>query len=547
MSVTQTPWHLASVFESLADAVPDRIASIHGTNRRTYRAFEDRAARLATALAGMGVGHETKVALLMRNCPEYKEAQFAIFKNRGISINVNFRYKGEELLYLLSDSDSVIVVFQDEFHDVLAEIAADLPGVRAFIRVGDASDGGVGKGLSGLHDFETLIATHGPAPRIDRSPRDTVINYTGGTTGLPKGVMIDQEASVRLYCFGYEFYGLPTPQTTADLVAAATGLAKAGTAPVCLVCVPYIHNTGSGVGHTMTTLMGGTVVTLTGKSFDPAEVLSTILRERVTQLVIVGDAIAKPLLLEIEARERAGEPCDLSSLRLIASAGVMWSKEVKQAFLDRGDTTLIDFFGATEGGMGMSRSSRTEPPTTAKFRARPSVKLLDDDGNEIPWGSGRPGRFAARENIPFGYYKSEERTNAAFRTFGGVRYSVPGDYGFIAADGEMTVLGRGSSCINTGGEKVFAEEVESVVKRHDAVLDCLVIGVPDDRFGSAVAALVAPKPGVRIESDELADFVRSVLSGYKVPKYFIEVPGVQRGPNGKPDYQWAKAAAGIAA
>lgn len=528
-----TEWHLASVFERIADSIPDHVASIHGSQRRTYREFEDRAARLATALAAMGVGHETKVALCLRNCPEYKEAQFATFKLRGVTINVNYRYQSEELLHLLDDSDAEIVIFQREFADRITQIRDRLPKLRFLIQVGgDVRSPDVA-------DFESLIAENAPAARIVRSPEDLVINYTGGTTGLPKGVMINQEASVRLYTFGYEFYGLPTPVTVDELVRDATDLARSGAAPVCLVCVPYMHNTGSGVGHTLTTVMGGTVITLVSPSFDPAEALDIIERERVSQLVIVGDAIAKPLLIEIRNRELAGRAPDLSSLRLIASAGVMWTKEVKQALLDRQDMVLIDFFGATEGGMGMSRASRSEPPGTARFRARPNVKLLDDDGVEIPWGSDRSGRFAATGNIPFGYYKSAEKTAATFLTFNGVRYSVPGDHGFISADGEMTVLGRGSSCINTGGEKVFAEEVEAVIKRHDSVLDCLVVGVEDERYGAAVAALVSLKPGQRASGRALADFVRGQLAGYKVPRRFIFVDEVQRAPNGKPDYQWA--------
>lgn len=533
-------WHLASVFEQIADRIPDQTASLHKGRRRTYREFEDRAARLAAALSGLGVEHETKVALCMRNCPEYKEAQFATFKLRGVAVNVNYRYLQDELVHLLGDADAEILIFQRQFADRIGRVRDRLPKLRVLIQVDDGS----GHDLADALDLEALIAAGEPAPRIERSPSDLVINYTGGTTGLPKGVMIDQEASVRLYTFGYEFYGLPTPSTVDELVEAATGLARSGQAPVCLVCVPYMHNTGSGVGHTMTTIMGGTVITLASGSFDPAEALDLIQAERVTQLVIVGDAIAKPLIMEIRDREARGEACDLSSLRLIASAGVMWTKEVKQALLDRQDMTLIDFFGATEGGMGMSLSNRSEPPGTARFKARPNIKLLDDDGSELPWGTGKAGRFAATGNVPFGYYKSPEKTAATFLTIDGVRYSVPGDYGFISADGEMTVLGRGSSCINTGGEKVFAEEVETVIKRDEGVFDCLVVGVPDPKYGASVTALVSLKPGVTASGRGLAEVVRGRLAGYKVPRRFIFVDEVKRGPNGKPDYDWAATAAG---
>ncbi len=532
-------WHLASVFELIADAVPQQTAFVHGPVRWSWRDFDDRSARIAGALNHFGATIDTKVALYLHNCPEYKEVQYAAAKVRGVVINVNYRYLEDELIYILDNSDSEVLFFHRKFSERVAAIRDRLPKIKHYVQVDDGST----LSLAGAQAYEALIADHAPAARIQRSSKDTVINYTGGTTGMPKGVMYDHEASTRLYLFGYEFYDMPTPQTIDELLVAVKDLVATGTAPVCLVCVPFMHGTGNGVGHTMTALMGGTVVLLENISFDPHEAWRLVERERVTQLVIVGDAIAKPLLNALISAEAEGKPYDVSSLRLIASAGVMWTREVKEGLLHYADLKLIDFFGSSEGGMGMSVATRTQMPQTAQFLARPNTKLLDEDGKEIPRGSQQVGRLAATGNIPYGYYKDPEKSARTFLHFDNVRYSVPGDYATIDANGRITVLGRGSGCINTGGEKVFAEEVEEVLKRHNDVYDCLVVGIPDTRFGQAVAALVSPTPGTRPDPETLRVYVRKHLSGYKVPKKVRVVDEVRRAPNGKADYEWAKAEA----
>lgn len=532
-------WHLASVFERIADAVPEQTAFVQGPVRWSWRDYDDRAARIASALHTFGATKDTKIALYLHNCPEYKELQYAAAKVRSVVINVNYRYLEDELIYILDNSDSEILFFHRKFAERVAAIRDRLPKTRHYVQV---DDGNLAS-LDGAHDYNALIAANPPAARVYRSSKDMVINYTGGTTGMPKGVMYDHEASTRLYLFGYEFYDMQTPQTIDELLVAVNGLVAMGKAPVCLVCVPFMHGTGNGVGHTMTALMGGTVVLLENISFDPHEAWRLVERERVTQLVIVGDAIAKPLLNALIDAEIAGKPYDVSSLKLIASAGVMWTREVKEGLLKYADLKLIDFFGSTEGGMGMSVATRTQLPQTAQFLARPNTKLLDDNGKEIPRGSQQMGRLAATGNIPYGYYKDPEKTARTFLHFENVRYSVPGDYATIDANGKITVLGRGSSCINTGGEKVFAEEVEEVLKRHGDVYDCLVVGVPDPRFGQAVAALISLTPGAKPDPEALRAYVRKHLSGYKVPKMVRVVPEVRRAPNGKADYEWAKAEA----
>jgi fatty-acyl-CoA synthase len=531
-------WHLATVFERICDSIPDQTAMVHGRWRLTYRDFDQRAGRLAAALETLGVGADVNVALYMHNCPQYKETEFAAAKIRGTVINVNYRYLEDELVYLLETSTSEVLVFQSRFAERVAAIRNRLR-VRHFIQIDD----GDAEPLDWALDYETLIRNHPPAPRRARPPSDGLITFTGGTTGMPKGVVYTHENTLKLYTFGYEFYGLPTPATTSELLSAVTDLVADGAAPVCLVTVPYMHGTGSGVGHTMTTLMGGTVITMEGRSFDAHEAWSLVEAERVTQLVIVGDAIARPLLDALREAKAKGRPYDIASVRLIASAGVMWTKEIKRGLLDFADMKLIDFFGSTEGGMGMSVATRAEQPETAHFRARPGTKLLDDAGQEIPWGAGRVGRLAATGAIPHEYYKDPARTAQTFLRFGGVLYSVPGDYATIDADGVITVLGRGSACINSGGEKVFAEEVEEAIKRHESVYDCIVVGVPDARWGQSVAAVVSLRPGRHVEAEALREHVHRQLSGYKAPRTIVFVDEVRRAPNGKADYRWASAAA----
>jgi fatty-acyl-CoA synthase len=535
-----TGWHFASVWEQIADAVPDRTALVHGDTRRSWAAYDERAARLATALSGAGIGPDSKVGLYAYNCPEYLEAQYAIFKVRGAAINVNYRYNGDELVYLLENSDSEALVFEAGFRDRIAAIRERLPRLKCLIQIGD---GGDGPPLDGAVDYEAAIADSRPMARIPRFPDDVYMLYTGGTTGMPKGVMYRHTDLCGGLLLGYDFRRIPRPENAGQLARRVRELGAAGAAPVSLVACPLMHGTGMWVGAMIAMGLGGSVVTVPGRHFDADALWEAVVRERVTDITIVGDAFAKPMLAALIRAEQAGTPYDLSSLKWILSSGVMWTEPVKRALLERADMTLVDAMGSTEGSMGTSLTTRQNVSATAKFKLNPTSKVFDENDEEVKPGSGQIGRIANGGFVPIGYFKDEKKSAETFREIGGARYSLPGDYATVEADGTITLLGRGSACINTGGEKVFPEEVEEAVKSHSAVYDCLVVGVPDDVYGERVTAVVSLRPAQTASGDEITAAAREKLAGYKLPRSLILVEEVRRAANGKPDYAWAGAVA----
>jgi fatty-acyl-CoA synthase len=294
-------------------------------------------------------------------------------------------------------------------------------------------------------------------------------------------------------------------------------------------------------------VLGGLVVTIREDHFDPDALWGVVAREQVSDLVIVGDAFAKPMLAALRRASDAGQSPDLSKLKRILSSGVMFSREVKEGLLELADVTILDVMGSTEGGMGSSVTSRASPPgETARFMPSPGVKVFDAEGREVTPGSGEVGMVASTGGAQVGYYKDETKTAATFREIDGVRYSFPGDFAKIAADGSLILLGRGSVCINTGGEKVYPEEVEEALKAHPDVFDCLVVGVPDPRFGERVTAVMSLREGGVLDEACLLDFARTRVAGYKLPRRLVVVDWVQRAPNGKADYKWAKSVAATA-
>ncbi|HVM40941.1 MAG TPA: acyl-CoA synthetase [Acidimicrobiia bacterium] len=530
----------ATYWEAIADALPDKTALVHGDVRRTWAEFDDRAARLAAGLAELGVGHDSKVAFYLYNCSEYMELAYACFKLRAVHVNVNYRYVEDELLYLLDNSDAKVLVFHGALGDRVANVRDQAPGLKAVVQVDDGSPA-----LDGALAYEDVIAGHDPAPRIERSGDDLYFLYTGGTTGMPKAVMWRQEA-----LFGatmpaaYLLRGVaPMPETPEDAARAAVSLHELGNAAVHLPASPLMH--GTGFFTTLQTMTGGgACVTLTDRSFDPHELWQTVQREKVSTIAIVGDAFAKPMVRALEEAEAKDDAYDLSSVQLIISSGVMWTAPVKQALLDRGSMLLYDSLGASEGvGFAASISAPGAEVTTAKFSVGEHATVITDDGREVEHGSGEIGMLAVSGPIPSGYYKDEAKTAGTFKEIGGKKWSIPGDFATIEADGTITLLGRGSVCINTGGEKVYPEEVEEAVKAHPAVADCNVVGVPDEKWGEAVTAVVALQPGVAADEEELLAAVREHLAGFKRPKHLIVVDEIMRGPAGKADYKWARALA----
>ncbi|MCZ6709418.1 MAG: acyl-CoA synthetase [Gammaproteobacteria bacterium] len=524
----------ASAWEAITDAVPDRIALISKDVQRSWAEYDDRAARIAAVLDANDLGENSKVGLYLHNCNEYLEAQYAAFKIGGCPINVNYRYKADELVYLLDNSDAEAVVYQGCYAMRIWEIRDRLPKVKAYIQLDDGTE----SLLDGSLDFEACIGGNAPMPRVVRDPAAVYMLYTGGTTGLPKGVMYPGgEFCYFLAAMGATGRGVTPPQNV-DELAAYVG--EIDDPPISLVACPLMHGTGMWLGSMGPLLSGGTVVTTPKLGLDPDLIWSLVKQHAVTDLTIVGDAFARPLLVALDEAQGRGNPHDLGSLKQIISSGVMWSREIKEGLLRHHDMVLVDAMGSTEGGMGSSVTTRESTAETAKFQLSEGVRVIADDGREVEPGSGEIGKIASSGLVPLGYYKDPEKSAETFREIDGKRYSFPGDYATVEADGSISLLGRGNACINTAGEKVFPEEVEEAVKRHPDVFDCLVVGVPDERFGEKVVAVASLHEGRQSDEVQVIDFTREQLAGYKLPKQVLIVDTVQRAPNGKADYQWAK-------
>jgi fatty-acyl-CoA synthase len=528
-------WNFASVWESVADALGERIALVQGARRRTWRELDDRAARLAAALAGAGLGPDAKVASYLYNGNEYLEGLFATFKMRGVPVNVNYRYLEDELVYLLDNSDAEALLFHASLGERVARVRDRAPRVKLWIEVDDG-----GPHADFAVPYEDLLGAHDPMPRHERSGDDLYFLYTGGTTGMPKGVMwrcedlwgVLSEAT-------YTLAGRQRPTRAADAGAVAKSIVDEGRDVAHVPASPLMHGTGAFTTF-QSMFVGGRIVTLEGRHFDPHELWQVVARERVTQMAIVGDAFAKPMLRALEEAEEAGAPYDLSSLQLVISSGVIWSAEVKRELMRRGAFLCFDSLGSSEGvGMANAITAPGAETATAKFSIGPHAKVFREDGTEVTPGSGEVGMVAVGGHIPLGYYKDEAKTTATFRTIAGRRWSVPGDFARVDADGTIVLLGRGSVVINSGGEKVYPEEVEEAVKRHPAVADCLVVGVADERFGEAVTAVVSLREGRSATAADVAGALDG-LARFKHPRRYVFVPEVARAPNGKADYKWAR-------
>ncbi|MEN9315890.1 MAG: hypothetical protein RIS35_2283 [Pseudomonadota bacterium] len=526
-------WNYGDLFDGLARVVPpDRPALIHGDRSISWGEMTRRTNNLAAALLADGARPDDKIALYLRNHPAYLEATIAGFKARQVHVNVNYRYAADEVRYILDNSDATTVVFAREFSPLVTQIRDRLPGVRRWLVVDDGSD----VAPPGLATSFDLLADTGPGTPLDiaRSPSDLFFIYTGGTTGMPKGVMWTQDALRR---------ALISPalveQVPQDLEDHLRIVCETGQGPVNLPACPLMHGTGllSGISALVG---GGTVVTLPSAHFDADELWQVVERHRADQLIIVGDAFAKPML---RALDEAPGRRDVSSVLAIISSGTMWSMEVKQGMLRHmPQATLLDSFGSSEAvGFGLSIMTADGLVQTAKFAIGEDVRVFAPDDREVVPGSGEAGIIARCGAIPQGYYKDPAKTAATYRTIGGVRYAMPGDHCTVEADGTITLLGRGSGCINTAGEKVFPEEVEEVLKQHPDVEDALVVGLPDEKWGQAVTAVVELAEGAVFDEAALRAHVRARLAGYKAPKRVIPVGRMFRAPNGKADYKGAQA------
>lgn len=538
--------HFATLFEALADAVREDEALVHGTQRVRWSDYDDGAARFATFLRSYGVAAGDRVALYLFNGPEYLTAQYGVFKERCVPVNVNYRYLDDELLYLLDNSDSRVLVYHASLGERLARVRerALAVGVRAFVEVEDRPQSGQGEvTVPGASRWAEVLRGHEPAPRIARSGDDRYLLYTGGTTGMPKGVVFRTADFLQRLFGGWVYRGWEPPKGPDDVVPSALAHRAAGDRRVSIPACPLMHGTGMWLGAFYAHLMGGSVVTLEGRSFDADELWRTAEREQADAVTIVGDAFARPMLAALDAAVSDGRPYDLSAMRVIQSSGVMWSAEVQEGLLRHLDVRLADSMGSTEVGMARRIVWRGMPVTTAAFQPLTTTKVFTEDGREVTPGSGEVGRVAAGGFVPLEYHKDPEKSAATFPVIDGVRYAIAGDMAIVDADGRVVLLGRGSNCINTAGEKVFPEEVEEAVKRHPEVADCLVVGVPDERFGERVVAVASLHPGARLDAPALLDDLRTRLAHYKLPRAVHLVPTVHRAPNGKADYVWARAVA----
>ena len=526
----------ASLWEAISDIVPDNKALICGGESRTWREFDDRAARIASILKEHGLGPDSKVGIYAHNSNEYLEAQYGIFKIRGCPVNVNYRYKADELIYLLDNADAEAVFYQGCYAARIWEIRRELPKVKLYIQIDDGTESLLDRAI----DFERSIRDASPMDRIERDENEIYMLYTGGTTGMPKGVMYEHGRFIRAMSAAVAQLGLPLPNSVEDVSHAVKLIQEQGLSPISLAACPLMHGTGMWLGCFVPLLQGGTVVTIDKLGLDPHLLWGEVESNKVTSVVIVGDAFARPMLDALDDAKATKRPYDIQSVKQIVSSGVMWSSEVKEGLLGHHDMTLIDTMGSTEGGMGSSVSSRGSTSETAKFQLSAGVKVFDDDFNEITAETGGTGRLATSGLVPVGYYKDPVKSAATFIEVAGTRYSFPGDYATVEQDGSITLLGRGSNCINTAGEKVYPEEVEEAVKRHPDIEDCLVIGIQDDRFGQRVVAVASLREGGQVEPIDLIDFTREHLAGYKLPKQVLITEEVRRAPNGKADYKWAK-------
>lgn len=528
-------WNFADAWEILAERFAAEPAIFHGSVERSWDEFDRRACALARFLLDAGLERQDKVAQYCRNRPEYLESVFACFKGSLVPVNTNFRYGEEELAYLFDDSDTRAVVFDSEFADTCSKLRARLPEVRAWVCVGAAcpdwavSYDAVAEPVSSAQHRHTM-------PPWGRSGADIYLLYTGGTTGLPKGVMWAQHD---LFEMLERQYGR-TPPEVPDVAAYLGRLAGAG--PRVVVGPPLMHGTAS--WFAMATLsLGGSVATLVAPRFDALEMLEVLVMRRAKGLCIVGDPFAKPILAELGLHPGRW---DLSDLRLIVSSGAMLSRESKEGLIAAApNARIVDGLGTSESGpLGTAVTTRPGETATAEFRLREGVHVIDEEGHDIRPGSGVAGRLAVGGNLPLGYYKDPAKTTNTFIEVDGRRFAVAGDWATVDSNGTIKLLGRGSGCINTAGEKVYPEEVEEVLKQATDVRDAAVVGVPDDRYGEAVVALVEIEAGAALDEVALRAHVSAHLAGYKTPKAIIEVGVVPRHANGKMDYRTIKALAG---
>ena len=533
-------YNIADLFEHTVDSVTNREVLVVGNERRTYAQLEARANQLAHHLAAAGIGTGDHIGVYGTNSVAWIEAALAAYKVRAVPVNVNYRYVEEELKYLFDNADFKAVIYDQEFAPRIQAVRKSLPLLEHLIHIDDGgpSDTDALAALGSVA-FEDAMASGSPERDFaERSGDDRYIIYTGGTTGMPKGVVWRHEDVFYALGGGIDAY---SNERVADEWTLAEK-AKAVETPLRSLTLPPLMHGAAQWGFLRFAFEGNLVVMLS--KFDAQEVWRTIERERINTVAITGDAMARPM---IDALHGLGGPdaLDLSSMFVLASTAAIFSPTVKDEYLELFPSLMIiDAIGSSEtGANGMRTVAKGDTQNTGggpTVTAARDAVVLDEAHNEIPAGTGQQGRLARRGNVPVAYYKDPVKSAETFVVGpSGDRYALAGDMALLEADGTITLLGRGSQCINSGGEKIFPEEVESALKAHPAVFDAIVVGVSDERWGQRVAAVVQPREGESPTLDDLATHCRGYVAGYKVPKEVHLVAEVVRSPSGKPDYPWA--------
>ncbi len=524
---TMTSWNYGDIFDVVAGLQPNHTAIVQGDRTVSWAELDSTARGLGQWMLDQGVNQQDKVAIYLYNSPEYLMAVAAAFRIGCVPVNTNYRYGADELTYLFDNADATVIVFHATFTELVDQVRPKLNKVKAYVFVDD----GHGPCPSWATPLPQAANTQGEglAP-WGRTPDDLVMLYTGGTTGMPKGVMWRQDDLFgRLNPAGFRRY---SPEL--GLQGIESDLAENGPGVTLLPACPLMH--GTGLFTALETLAeGGTVSLLPSRHFSGDELAGTIEKDSVNVAVIVGDPFGRPLL---KALTDPPNRFDVSSLTAMMSSGAMWSEEIKQGLLEvNANMVLIDAFSSSEAlGMGSSISTAKATRSTAAFTLGPTVIVLDEQGNRVEPGSDTIGMIGVGGRNPIGYYKDEVKSAATFKEIDGIRYSIPGDFARVLADGSIQLLGRGSQCINTAGEKVFPEEVEEALKTHDAVADACVVGIADERFGERVVAAVELHDGKSAEIEELISHVKSRLAHYKAPRQLRLVKTIGRSPSGKMDY-----------
>ncbi len=531
-----TDWILADLWETIADVQPEAPAIVSGETRRSWKDFDRRADSLGSALLGTGCAHQSKIALYLYNIAEYLETVYACLKVGMVPVNTNYRYAGPELVYLWDNADAEVVVFDHRFSEQVEMIRQAADSVRLWVWVGpsDTPCPAWASRYEQLASRNVEKRTRGP---WGRSGDDLLFIYTGGTTGSPKGVMWRQDD---LFCVLNRTAELRyDEQATMEEVRDVLSSERRHPPPRLLPAPPLMHGTGLFTAISVLS-SAGSIVLLPDAHLDIERLLDVMEAEKVTEIAIVGDAFGRPLLAALDSEPQRWR---LSSLWLMISSGVMWSAEVKAGLLRHlPGLTMVDTLGSSESaGIARSYSKKGQDVSTASFLLGPSTRVIDEHGQDVDPGSNEPGMLIVRGRGPIGYYKDPEKSATVFREIDGERWTVVGDLALVTAEGEVQLVGRGSLCINTGGEKVFPEEVEEVLKQHPDVIDAAVLGIPDERFGESIAAVIARHPGsTNPDEKELASLVRGQLAAYKVPRRIVFVESLGRTPSGKLDYATLK-------